>query len=96
MGLFCKNCNYNSSEEKYKARYVVQGYSQVKGLNFKEIVSPTAKLTSVRMLMQIGIQDTMLDHHMNVKFAYLQILIVIFFLLSSQKDVPRQAAKVKQ
>lgn len=38
--------------DKYKARYVAKGYSQDRGVNFDETFSPTASMTSVRVLTQ--------------------------------------------
>ena len=45
------------NEDQYKSRYVAKGYSQVKGIDYKETFSPTAKLASIRMLMQITVQS---------------------------------------
>ena len=41
----------------YKARYVAKGYSQVEGLEFTETFSPTARMESVRALVQIACQN---------------------------------------
>ena len=55
----------------YKARYVAKGYSQVEGLDFTETFSPTARMESVRALVQIACQNEWLLHQMDVKSAYL-------------------------
>lgn len=60
-----------SGEEKFKARYVAKGYSQIQGVDYSETFSPTARFTSIRMLMQIAVQDDLLVHQMDVKSAYL-------------------------
>ena len=39
--------------ENYKALLVAKGYSQVEGIDFVEIFSPVAKLTSIRFLLAI-------------------------------------------
>ena len=44
-----------NGEEKYKARFVAKGYSQAPGIDYHETFSPTARLTSVRMLMQLTV-----------------------------------------
>ena len=41
--------------EKFRARLVAKGYSQVKGVNFGDILSPVVKLTSIRLLMSLAI-----------------------------------------
>jgi hypothetical protein len=43
--VFKKKMNATSKVEKFKGRLVVKGYSQFKGVDFGEIVSPVAKLT---------------------------------------------------
>ena len=55
----------------YKARYVAKGYSQVEGIDYTETFSPTARMESVRTLMQIACQNDLLLHQMDVKSAYL-------------------------
>ena len=63
-----------SNSIKYQARYVVKGFSQI-----KEIFTHR-KFTSVRMLMQVAVQENLLVHQMDVKTAYLNATIncVIF------------------
>ena len=60
-----------NGEDKYKARFVAKGYSQTPGIDYHETFSPTARITSVRMLMQLAIQKGMVVHQMDVKTAYL-------------------------
>ena len=58
-------------EEQYKARYVVKGYTQVKGVDYTDTFSPTVRMTSVRMLMQLSVQENFMVHCMDFKSAYL-------------------------
>ena len=58
-------------QEKFKARFVAKGYSQIKDFNYQETFSPTARMTSIRMLMQIAVQENMTVHQMDFKTAYL-------------------------
>jgi hypothetical protein len=51
--LFKKNFNAQGKVEKYKARLVAKGYSQVEGIDFGEIFSPVAKLTSITFILSI-------------------------------------------
>ena len=51
--VFKKNMNSNGQVKKFKAQLVAKGYSQVKGVNFGDIFSPVAKLTSTRVLMSL-------------------------------------------
>ena len=60
-----------NGEEKYKAPFVAKGYSQAPGIDYHETFSPTVRITSVRILMQLAIQTGMVVHQMDVKTAYL-------------------------
>ena len=55
----------------FKARYVAKGFTQVYGSDYFETFSPTAKVTSIRILMQLAVQYNLLVHQMDVKTAYL-------------------------
>uniref|UniRef100_A0A1A8PPT4 Retrovirus-related Pol poly from transposon TNT 1-94 n=1 Tax=Nothobranchius rachovii TaxID=451742 RepID=A0A1A8PPT4_9TELE len=57
--------------ETHKARYVAKGYTQVQGVDYYETFSPTANLTSLRVLMQLAAQHNLKLHQMDVKAAYL-------------------------
>ena len=56
---------------RYKARYVAKGYSQVPEIDYFETFSPTAKITSIRLLMQLVLDFSLDLHQMDVKTAYL-------------------------
>ena len=60
-----------NGEEQFKARYVAKGYSQTQDVDYHEIFSPTARMTSIRMLMQIAVKQGLILHQMDVKTAYL-------------------------
>jgi hypothetical protein len=52
--VFKKKLNAEGKVEKYKSRLVAKGYSQVEGIDFGEIFSPVAKLTSIRLLLSVA------------------------------------------
>ena len=56
---------------KFKARYVAQGYNQRQGLNFDETYAPTPTMSSIRCLMDIANDESLLCHHCDVNNAYL-------------------------
>jgi hypothetical protein len=69
--LFKKNFNAQGKVEKYKARLVAKGYSQVEGIDFGEIFSPIAKLTSIRFLLSIVVAFDLEVEQMDVKTTFL-------------------------
>ena len=52
--VFKKKTNAAGYIEKLKTPLEAKGYSQVKGVDFGEIFSPDAKLTSIRVLMSLA------------------------------------------
>ena len=61
----------SNNEQRYKARLVARGFSQKEGLDYYEKFSPTAKITSTRMLLQLAVQKDFFIQQMDVKCAYL-------------------------
>ena len=57
--------------QRYKARYVAKGFSQIKGEDYHETFAPTAKMTSLRLVLQMAAQYGLKLHQMDVKTAYL-------------------------
>ena len=57
--------------ETFKACYVAKGYSQIPGIDYHETFSPTARMSSIRVLLQHAVQNDMLVHQIDVKTAYL-------------------------
>lgn len=61
----------NGDIEKYKARLVARGFTQEKGFDFNETYSPTARLTTFRVLMSMANHFGYFVHQMDVKCAFL-------------------------
>ena len=57
---------------RYKARYVAKGYSQKVDVDFTETFSPTARMTSVRLLMQLVAGRNFVVNQLDFNNAYLQ------------------------
>ena len=54
--------NNMDGSEKCKARYVAKGYSQMRGVDYEETFSPTANLTSIRVVIQKAAQENLILH----------------------------------
>jgi hypothetical protein len=63
--------NAQGKVEKYKARLVAKGYSQVEGIDFGEIFSLVAKLTSIRFILSISAAFDLGVEQMDVKTTFL-------------------------
>jgi hypothetical protein len=58
-----------------KARLVAQGYSQVEGLNFREIFAPVARLEAIKILLAFVASKKLKLYQMDVKSAFLNGVI---------------------
>lgn len=54
-----------------KARLVVKGFLQKSGFDYHETYAPVAKLTTIRMVLAVGVQRGFHFHQMDVKTAFL-------------------------
>lgn len=63
--------NERGEIEKYKARVVAKGYSQVEGVDYDQTFSPTVRFESIRQMVAMGTSKAMLMHQMDVTTAFL-------------------------
>ena len=61
----------NGTLDKYKARLVAQGFSQKEGINYEETFAPTAKMSTIRLVLALAAQFNWKVHQMDVKSAFL-------------------------
>ena len=66
-----KKLNAARKVEKCKARLVAKWYSQVEGIDFGEIFSPVAKLTSIRFLLSLAATFDLEVYKMDVETTFL-------------------------
>ena len=56
---------------RYKARLVVKGFEQKKGIDFDEIFSPVVKMTSIRTILSLAASLDLEVEQLDVKTAFL-------------------------
>ena len=60
-----------SSIEKYKERFVAQGFSQKEGIDYEETFAPVVRYTSIRSVLALAAVMKWKIHQMDVKIAFL-------------------------
>eukprot|EP00253_Pinus_taeda_P002078 PITA_02078 len=61
----------NGTLDKYKARLVARGFSQKEGIDYEETFAPTAKMSTIRLVLALTAQFKWKVHQMDVKSAFL-------------------------
>ena len=69
--VFKKKMTVEGKVEKYKAWLVAKGYSQVPGIDFGDIFSPVAKVTSIRLRLSLAAAFDFEIEQMDVKTTFL-------------------------
>jgi hypothetical protein len=65
----------DESVEKYKARFVARGFSQIEGIDYGETFAPVARYSSIRSILALSAQMGWCIHQMDVKIAFLNGII---------------------
>ena len=65
----------DGSVEKYKARFVAQGFSQIEGIDYEETFAPVTQYSSIRTILALLAQMGWHIHQMDVKTAFLNGII---------------------
>ena len=65
----------DGSVEKYKARFVAWGFSQIEGIDYEETFAPVARYSSIRTILALSAQMVWHIDQMDVKTAFLNGVI---------------------
>ena len=63
--------NLDDNFDRYKARLVTKGYTQIEGVDYSKTFSPTTKLTTLRCLFTIATTRNWFTHQLDVQNAFL-------------------------
>ena len=61
----------DGGRKRYKAKLVVKGFAQKKGIDFDEIFSPVVKMTSIRTILSLVATEDLHLEQLDVKTAFL-------------------------
>lgn len=62
---------FDGTLDKYKARLVAKSFSQRQGIDYEETFAPTAKMSTIRLVLAMATQFGWKVHQMDVKSAFL-------------------------
>jgi len=83
--------NKDGSIERFKSRFVVCGYSQVKGVDYTHSFSATMRATSFRLLIALATHDKLRLEHFDVTSAFTQSEIDKVIFVEPPKGYPQHA-----
>nr|KAJ0209090.1 hypothetical protein LSAT_V11C400189260 [Lactuca sativa] len=61
----------DGTNDKYKARLVIQGFRQKEGIYFFDTYAPVARISTIRLLLALASIHNLLIHQMDVKIGFL-------------------------
>ena len=65
----------DGSIEKYKARFVARGFSQIDGIDYDETFAPVTRYSSIRSILALSAQMGWKIHQMGVKTNFINGVI---------------------
>ena len=69
--IFVTKWNADGSLNKYKARLVARGFTQVHGLDHFDTFAPTVYLIAIRAMLAIANSSSMVCHSLDINTAFL-------------------------
>lgn len=69
--IFKKKLRIDGTVEKFKARLVVQGFTQKPGIDYFDTYAPVARISTIRLLIALAAIHNLVIHQMNVKTTFL-------------------------
>jgi len=94
--IFKKKLRADGTIDKYKARLVIRGFDQRKGIDYFDTYSPVTKIATIKALIAIAATYDLVVHQMDVKTAFLNgdLEEEIYMTQPEGCEVPGQENKV--
>ena len=73
--VFALKKNPDGSIHKFKARLVLRGYTQRKGVDFNELYSPVCRFEVIRCILNIALREDLVCYQCDVRVAFLNAKI---------------------
>jgi len=96
--IFKKKLRSDSSIDKYKARLVIKGFDQKKGIDYLDTYSSVIKIGTIRTLIVLATIFDLVVHRMDVKTAFLNgdLEEEIYMIQPEGCEVPGHENKVRR
>ena len=65
----------NGETSRFRAKFVAKGFSQVEERDFHETYSPTAKMSTIRIVLSLAVQNRYQLRQLDISTAYLNAKI---------------------
>ena len=94
-GNFANIYDSDGNVTKHKPRFVAKDYSQQQGIDYDDRYSPTTRLSTIRIILQILANLGGLHKEMDIKTAYLNVPIeenVFIFQLRILKNLTQMVS----
>jgi hypothetical protein len=69
--VFNRKLRPDGTIDKYKVKLIAKGYTQKECEIFFDTNSPTARLTTIHVILSLAISNGLLIHQMDIKIAFL-------------------------
>ncbi|GKD40493.1 zinc finger, CCHC-type containing protein [Tanacetum coccineum] len=69
--IFKRKMKVDGTIDKFKARLVIQGFRQREGINYFDTYAPVARITTIRLLLDLADIHNLMIHQMDVKKTFL-------------------------
>ncbi|MFS7989867.1 putative RNA-directed DNA polymerase [Helianthus anomalus] len=93
--LFKTKLNERGMVDKYKARLVVKGYAQRKGVDYNEVFAPVARWDTIRTILAVAAQRNWIVYQLDVKSAFLHGELKEIVYVDQPKGYVKQGAEGK-